>query len=160
MPVAFRLRLRPWYSRLNGLLALTLLGTGIATYLAWVALNEDEEAFCSGVGDCHAVQSSEYAEIGGMPIAVLGLGMYVALLGIVILRHSWQGEAPNVLRVWTFTIALSGVMYSAYLTYLEAFEIEAICVWCVASAVVVTLIMVLAIPDLRAGSSRSDARTV
>ena len=97
-----------------------------------------------------------------MPIALLGLGMYVTLLVLVAARRFWSraGEAglDRPLASATFGIALSGALYSAYLTYLELFEIDAICAWCVTSAVIVTLITVLSVPDLRvAGGSGARA---
>ena len=57
-------------ARENVLLFLAVVGVGIGGYLAWVALDAESEAFCSGVGDCHTVQSSEYAEVAGIPGAV------------------------------------------------------------------------------------------
>ena len=139
--------------RRDALLALAVLGTAVAAYLSWVALDSEQEAFCSGVGDCHTVQGSEFAEIAGVPSALLGLGMYVTLLALLAVRRFWPGgdeaglERP--LASATFGVALSGALYSGYLTYLELFEIEAICAWCVTSAVIVTLIAVLSVPDLR-----------
>ncbi len=136
------------------LLALAIAGVAVAGYLSWVALDDEQEAVCSGVGDCGAVQSSEFSEIAGVPIAVLGLGMYLALLALVAARRWWRalrgGEAPQALAGLTFALALGGTLYSAYLTWLELFEIEAICVWCVGSAVIVTLLMLLSLPDVRA----------
>ena len=137
------------------LLALAIAGVAVAGYLSWVALDDEQEAVCSGVGDCQTVQSSEYSEIAGVPIAVLGLGMYLALLALIAARRWWaalrDGEAPpQALAGLTFALALGGTLYSAYLTWLELFEIEAICIWCVASAVIVTLLLLLAAPDLRA----------
>ena len=146
--------------RRDAALALALLGAGIAGYLSWVAVAAEREAFCSGVGDCAAVQGSRYAEIGGVPIALLGLGMYLALLALLGARRLWPrvraGAPPRALSSLAFATALAGALYSAYLTYLELFEIEAICAWCVASAAVVTLIALLSAPDLRApdGASR------
>ena len=139
--------------RRDALLVLAVFGTGVAAYLSWVAIDSEQKPFCSGVGDCQAVQSSEFAEIGGVPIAVLGLGMYVTLLALVAARRFWsrasEAELDRPLASATFGVALSGALYSAYLTYLELFEIDAICAWCVASAVIVTLITVLSVPDLR-----------
>ncbi len=136
------------------LLALAIAGVVVAGYLSWVALDEGQEAACSGVGDCQTVQGSEFAEIAGVPIAVLGLGMYLALLALIAARRWWAAlrgeEPPQALAGLTFALALGGTLYSAYLTWLELFEIEAICVWCVGSAVIVTLLMLLAAPDLRA----------
>lgn len=139
--------------RRDALLALAVFGTGVAAYLSWVAIDSEQSPFCSGVGDCQAVQSSEFAEIGGVPIAVLGLGMYVTLLVLVAGRRFWsratEAGLDRPMASATFGVALSGALYSAYLTYLELFEIDAICAWCVASAVIVTLITVLSVPDLR-----------
>lgn len=137
------------------LLALAAAGAAIAGYLGWVALDAGQEAACGGVGNCGAVQGSRYAEIGGVPIALLGFGMYAALLALLAARRLWPrlrgGEAPpRALASLPFALAFGGTLYSAYLTYLELFVIEAICPWCVASAVVVTLIALLAAPDLRA----------
>ena len=144
------------------LLALAIAGVAVAGYLSWVALDEEQEAACSGVGDCQTVQGSEFAEIAGVPIAVLGLGMYLALLALIAARRWWaalrDGEAPpQALAGLTFALALGGTLYSAYLTWLELFEIEAICVWCVGSAVIVTLLMLLAAPDLRAAPRDIEA---
>ena len=136
------------------LLALAIAGVAVAGYLSWVALDEEQEAVCAGVGDCDTVQSSEFSEIAGVPIAVLGLGMYLVLLALLAARRWWSllrgGEAPQALASLTFALALGGTLYSAYLTWLELFEIEAICVWCVGSAVIVTLLMLLSVPDVRA----------
>jgi len=147
--------------RLDALLALSLAGVAIAAYLSWVALDPAAEAACSGVGDCQAVQGSEYADVAGIPVAVLGLAMYGALAALCALRRlgPWRADAagePAVLGVWCFALALAGTAFSAYLTYLELFVIEAICIWCVASALVVTAIALLAAADL-AGVRRAPA---
>lgn len=150
--------------RRDALLALVVAGTGVAAYLTWVAVDSEQQPFCSGVGDCQAVQSSEFAEIAGIPIAVLGLGMYVTLLALVAARRFWSGATEagldRPMASATFGVALSGALYSGYLTYLELFEIEAICAWCVASAVIVTLVMVLSVPDLRVAGGSGARPTV
>lgn len=142
--------------RLNVLLLLAALGTAVAAYLTFVALDTNVEPFCSGVGDCHTVQSSEYATVGPIPVAVLGLGMYLGLLGLIGARRFARGGADPRLALLTFALALSGALYSAYLTYLELFVIDAICVWCVISATIVTAIFVCSIPDL--GRARAELR--
>lgn len=135
--------------RLNLLLALTVLGVGISLYLTYVAIWEEGNAFCTGIGDCVRVQQSRYARVAGVPVAVLGLGMYTGLLTMLVLRRWRPGFLPRPLAVWTVALAAGGVVYSAYLTWLELAIIEAICVWCVGSATVVTMIFALAAPDLR-----------
>lgn len=67
-------RLRDWRPR--AMLTLALLGTSVAAYLSWVALDPNKEVACGVLGDCHAVQGSQYAEVAGVPVAVFGLLMY------------------------------------------------------------------------------------
>src|SRR4029450_7198026 len=84
------------------------------------------------------VQSSSYAVVAGIPIAILGLLMYVTMLGLVAVRL----KRPDLYAATTMAagaIALTGLLYSAYLTYVELFVIDAICQWCVVSAVLMTL---------------------
>ncbi len=139
--------------RLEVLIALSAIGVAIAVYLTWVALDANAEVACGPLGDCHTVQSSEYAEVAGVPVAALGLLMYMGLLGLVVARRVWR-SAPEALVPLTFALALSGMLYSAYLTWLELFVIDAICAWCVTSALLVTVIWVLTWPDLREARAR------
>jgi uncharacterized membrane protein len=133
------------------MLVLALAGTGVATYLSWVALDPNKEVACGVLGDCHAVQGSQYADIGSVPVAVFGLLMYLGLLALLTARVSNRGSESvrEALATLTFALALGGVVYSAYLTYLELAVIYAICIWCVTSASIVTALFVLAIPDAR-----------
>lgn len=137
-----------WNRRMDALVALSVAGGAISAYLSYVAIFSDDEVACGPVGDCHAVQSSIYAEVAGIPVAVLGLGLYLALLALTAYRR-WYADS-TLLRAWTFSIALSGVLYSAYLTYLEFFVIDAVCAWCVTSAAIVGAAFVLSLPDARA----------
>lgn len=118
--------------------ALAVAGVAVAAYLTYVHY-ADTEAFCiAGGGSCQRVQTSEYAELAGVPVAVLGLIGYVLILGSVWVR----GDAG---RLAGAVLALVGFGYSAYLTYRELFTIEAICQWCVASAVLMTALAVLTV---------------
>jgi uncharacterized membrane protein len=117
---------------------LAVAGIGIATYLTYVHYG-DVEAFCvAGGGGCEKVQTSEYAELAGIPVAVLGLIGYFLILGSL-----WvPGDSG---RLAGAVLSLSGFGFSAYLTYRELFTIDAICQWCVASAIVMTLLAVLTV---------------
>lgn len=126
---------------------LALLGMGISGYLAYVKLSHGV-AVCAGIGNCEIVQTSRYSEIVGIPIALLGFGMYAAIL----VAWAW-GRRPEAWMAdqmpWVlFGLSLAGTLYSAYLTYLEIFVIRAICPWCVASAAVVTVLCVLTARDV------------
>ena len=139
---------RVWLSRLQ--LILIVLGIGIAGYLTYVKLF-GLEAVCGGLGDCEAVQTSIYSELLGVPVSIWGLLSYLALLVVYLVKRSnWRGLG-NLARQGFFLLTLIGVVFSAYLTYLEIFVIHAICPWCVASAVVMTILFVLAIVDLFGG---------
>ena len=139
---------RVWLSRLQ--LILIVLGVGIAGYLTYVKLF-GLEPVCGGLGNCEAVQTSIYSELLGVPVAIWGLLSYLALLVVYLVKRSdWRGLG-NLARQGFFLLTLIGVVFSAYLTYLEVFVIHAICPWCVASAVVMIILFVLAIVDLFGG---------
>jgi uncharacterized membrane protein len=111
-------------------LVLAVLGIGVAGYLVYVHY-AGIEPVCNIAHGCHKVQTSKYAELAGVPVALLGLIAYVAILAALLAR----GEAARMLAA---LVALVGFGFSAYLTYRELFTIDAICQWCVASAVLMT----------------------
>ncbi|MFN8639318.1 MAG: vitamin K epoxide reductase family protein [Dehalococcoidia bacterium] len=131
------------------MLGLVIAGTVVSAYLVKVALDPDKVIACGPVGDCHTVQSSQYAEVAGVPVAAFGLLMYVGLLALVGARVARVGSEATqaAFGTLTFSLALGGVVYSLYLTYLELAVIHAICIYCVTSAAIITVVFVLAIPD-------------
>jgi uncharacterized membrane protein len=127
------------------LAVVAVAGLAVAGYLTAVRAAGDDPACVIG-GGCHTVQNSEYSELAGIPVAVLGLLAYAVLLGAAI------AAGPLARTVGLFT-ALVGVGFSAYLTYLELFVIDAICAWCVSSAVLIVIALVITILRARAGSA-------
>jgi uncharacterized membrane protein len=116
---------------LRAALALALAGAVVAGYLTWVHF--DLGVLVCGVGDCHAVQTSPYATIGPVPIALLGLGFFLSIAALSVVR--WRYPALSWPATFVaFLIALGGVLYFVYLTYLEVAVIGAICQWCVLAA--------------------------
>jgi uncharacterized membrane protein len=115
---------------------LALAGLAVSGYLTYVHY-AGIEPVCAGGGGCERVQTSKYAELAGIPVAVLGLVGYA----LILVASQLRGEAA---RMATALAALVGFGFSAYLTYLELFEIDAICHWCLASAVLMTVLAVLA----------------
>ena len=111
---------------------LALLGLAISVYLTYVHY-AGIEPVCSSISNCERVQSSDYAELLGIPVAVLGIAGYAAILASLRLRVDV-----------TALLAYLAVAFSAYLTWAELFKIDAICQWCVASAIVTLVIAVLA----------------
>jgi uncharacterized membrane protein len=121
--------------------ALSVIGLFVAGYLTFVEVTHTE-AVCGPVGDCNTVQQSPYAMLFGvLPLGVLGLIGYVAILISWALlnygpknRHSLAAQA-----LWGIT--LFGTLFSIYLTYLEPFVIGATCIWCLTSAILMTLLL-------------------
>jgi uncharacterized membrane protein len=111
---------------------LAVLGIAIAGYLVYVHY-AGIAPICNIAHGCEKVQSSKYAELAGIPVALLGLIGYVGILAALLA----PGEAA---RLSAAAIALVGFGFSAWLTYLELARIDAICQWCVASAVLMTLL--------------------
>jgi uncharacterized membrane protein len=133
--------------RLRGVvLVLGLAGLAVAGYLTYVHYAE-LEPLCGLGGDCERVQTSQWAEVAGIPVAVLGLAGYALILASLLV----PGDLG---RVACATLALAGFGFSAYLTYREVFTIEAICTWCVASAVLMTALAVVACLRVLRGGAR------
>jgi uncharacterized membrane protein len=112
-------------------------GLAIAAYLTAVHYGGGEPV-CAVAHGCTIVQQSEYAELAGIPVALLGLGGYVAILASL----ARDGEAW---RTATAFLALAGFGFSAWLTYVEVVRLDAICIWCVGSAVCMTLLAGLSV---------------
>jgi uncharacterized membrane protein len=136
-----------WRGR--AMVMLAALGAAVAGYLTW-AHYSGALALCAGAGGCEAVQASRFATVAGVPVALLGLGLYLALLGLAVWRTGRGLAAPGGVALALFGLALAGTLYSAYLTYLELRVIGALCPWCVGSAALVTAICALAAWDLAA----------
>lgn len=127
---------------------LTLVGIGVAAYLAFVEVT-GAEAVCGPVGDCNTVQRSPYATIFGVPVGLVGVVGYAALLTMWVAGRALSGDRARLARRATWWVALGAVGFSLYLTALEPFVIGASCAWCLSSAVVTTLILVAATPERR-----------
>jgi uncharacterized membrane protein len=122
---------------------LAVLGVIVSGYLSWSHLVNAQPMLCSEGGGCDTVQSSRYSEIGEIPVALLGVAGYLAILGTLILDKSLLPLAESA-PLLTFGLSLIGVLYSAYLTYLELFVILAICFYCVTSALIMVAVFVIA----------------
>ncbi len=106
------------------------------------------QAVCLGVGDCEAVNTSIYSELLGIPVALLGALTYatIILLNVGLLSGLLSELAARI----QFFLVMLGVLFSAYLTYIELFVLHTICPWCVISAMLISAIMLLSVPALRA----------
>ena len=125
---------------------LSILGLVDSIYLAWIKL-ANATAACAGIGDCESVNNSPYAEIAGIPIAVLGAGAYLLMISLLLMEpraEFWKENSPLIV----FGLSLVGVLYSAYLTYVEVAILHAICPYCVISAVLLVAILAISVVRL------------
>jgi uncharacterized membrane protein len=128
--------------------ALALVGFFVALYLWLHQIGVGGELKC-GTGACETVQTSPWAQQFGIPVAFYGVLGYAAILAVALvgLQPAWLGRrGPSVLLA---ALATGGVLFSGWLTYLELFVIHAICRWCVGSAVIITVIWLVALAGLR-----------
>jgi uncharacterized membrane protein len=128
---------------MTAILVFTTIGFLDAAYLTYVHYNLGALACFgahSGHSSCLTVQSSTWAKVAGVPVAVLGLLGYIGLFASYWFTGRFDRELG---RAAGFCIALIGFGFSMYLTYRELFSIHAICEWCVGSAVCMTVLVVL-----------------
>jgi uncharacterized membrane protein len=125
------------------------IGLGVAAYLSFVEVT-GTRAVCGPVGDCNTVQQSEYARLFGvLPVGVLGMAGYVGMIGLWLIGLLGRGSAARAGRMGAWVFAILATVFSAYLTFLEPFVIGATCVWCLSSAVISTLLLLVMTPAVR-----------
>jgi uncharacterized membrane protein len=127
---------------------LAMIGLFIALYLTLYKMGVIGSLTCS-IGSCEMVNSSRWAQLLGVPVAGWGVFFYLDVLIITLIGIQPPFAATPVVSWLLVLWAAFGAVFSAWLTYLELFRIRAICIWCVASACIVTCILVLSILDLR-----------
>jgi uncharacterized membrane protein len=120
------------------LTVLTVIGLGVASYLTYVHY-AGIKPVCTAGGSCLKVQTSVYSKLAGVPVALIGLLGYIAILGSLLAPESENS------RFATMALTLVGFGFSAYLTYRELFSIHAVCEWCASSAVILTVMTCLSV---------------
>ena len=126
---------------------LSLIGFFVAAYLLLWKIGLFGELACS-TGGCETVQTSEYSDFLGFPVALYGVAGFVSMfvVGLAGLQPRWIGRRePTILLIGLSGV---GVAFSAYLTYLEASVIHAWCQWCIASAIIVTSVFAISLVGL------------
>jgi uncharacterized membrane protein len=136
---------------------LSLVGILIALYLTLYKIGIVGNLTCS-VGSCETVNTSRWSMLFGLPVAAWGLAAYVALFALA-LAGTTDRYAGSPTISWVL-VALAGwsLVFSAWLTYLELFVINAICIWCVTSAVLLVAIFVASLVDLKGARSAKGAK--
>lgn len=108
---------------------LALAGAAVAGYLTWAHF-ADTSVVCPTGGGCEAVQQSEYAELAGVPVALLGLGAYATILALTGWDVPWA-------RLAGAALAFAALLFSLFLLALQVFVIDALCTWCVVNDVAI-----------------------
>jgi uncharacterized membrane protein len=135
------------------LVVLAVVGLGWASYLTYVHYS-GAAPVCSIKGNpCSQVQKSAYSELAGVPVALIGaIGYLLILCSLLVLREDEQA------RFVTMALTLGGFGFSVYLTYREVFTLHKICEDCVASAVIMTILMCLSVWRFLRGDVDAAAR--
>jgi uncharacterized membrane protein len=132
--------------------AVMVVGLGISAYTAYTSV-ENVAPMCGPIGSCESVQNSEYANIFGIPMGVLGLLGYGAILVTWLMGRKLAPRGGGW-RWLPWAIALFGVLFSLRLTALEPFVIGATCLWCLGSAVSITITLWLLSAETRMRDER------
>jgi len=126
---------------------LAVIGLGVAIYLTVIEVTSIP-AICGPIGDCNTVQQSPYSRVFGLiPVGVLGALGYLGILGAWLWGKFSSGKMAAYMPLAIFGMGIFGTLFSVYLTYLELFVIKAVCIWCLSSAVIITLLMLVSLPS-------------
>ena len=128
--------------------ALALAGIFVALYLLLYKLGMIGALSCA-VGSCEIVNTSRWATFLGIPVAGWGVGFYIGMFVLAMVSTRDEFAESKTVSLILLAVATTGVLFSGWLTYLELFKIHAICQWCVISAIIVTIIFLVALADYR-----------
>lgn len=135
---------------------IALVGVFVATYLAFYKAGLIGTLAC-GTGSCETVQQSPWANLFGLPVAVWGVGYYLAVFALAFAGTLDRWSEDRRLALALVLLTGWGVLFSAWLTYLELFVIHAICRYCVVSAILAVMVFVLSLWDWRKSAPGSPA---
>jgi len=122
---------------------LALGGIAVSSYLAYGSI-ADSSLYCEIGHGCDAVQASEYSVVLGVPIAVWGALLYLAIFATATVGACLPYRSWGLPSLALFGMGLAGTTYSGYLAWVELYRIESVCMWCTASAIIVTAILIAA----------------
>jgi len=128
---------------------LAMAGMGVAAYLTY-SHYANQPIACAGLHGCQAVENSEYSKLAGIPVAVLGMLFCAGLLALVVARLVRLPLTEEWASVAAFSMTLTGVAFAAYLTYIELFVVEDVCIWCASFATIITVAWLITIVDVLA----------
>jgi uncharacterized membrane protein len=127
-------------------IALVILGLLVSIYMT-VYKYSHIEAMCIGSGDCSTVNASRYSEVNGIPVAVIGILGYAAILATLYFEPRNPFFRQNG-TLMVFGMALTGFLFTVWLIYVEIVLIKALCPFCLTSQTAMTIIFILAVVRL------------
>jgi uncharacterized membrane protein len=127
-------------------LVLAVIGILVSVYMTIYKITSDNR-MCLGSGDCSTVNSSKYAAIYGIPVALVGMGGYAAILLLHLLENRNNLMRRNA-TLFIFGLALTGFLFTVYLVYVEVALLKALCPFCVTSQIVMTIIFIISVVRL------------
>ena len=127
-------------------IALAILGTLVSVYMTIFKLTENQK-MCLGNGGCSVVNSSSYSEVSGIPVALVGVGGYLAILAVLLIENRNKFFKQNGTLI-VFGLSLVGFLFTLYLIYVELALIHALCPFCVTSQITMTLLFILSVTRL------------
>ena len=130
-----------WLYRIS--IALSVLGVLVSAYMTVYKLTENN-SMCLGSGDCATVNASVYSEVNGVPVAVIGVGGYLAILVLLLFENRSKFLKKNGTTI-VFGLALFGFLFTLYLIYVETALIRAYCPFCVTSQITMTILFILSV---------------
>jgi uncharacterized membrane protein len=124
-------------------IALTIIGLLVSVYMTIYKITSND-SMCIGSKDCSVVNASRYSEVYGIPVAVLGILGYAAILGVLLFEGKTGFLQQNGTMVF-FGLSLTGFLFTLYLIFVEVALIKAYCPFCIASQSAMTLIFILSV---------------
>ena len=146
----WRPNLHPWLW-----LSTVLCGLGIVVsgYLAYKRMAGGSLA-CTRWAQCDVVNNSLYSKFLGIPVSLIGLVAYLVLLALAVAALRTDGRVQRQMLLLSLLFSIGGVGFSVYLTYIEIYVIEALCSWCVASAIIITLLAIVGVVNVLRSAPR------
>lgn len=123
--------------------ALAVIGVLVSVYMTIYKVTGNE-GMCLGSGDCSTVNASRFSEVNGIPVAVIGVIGYLAILGVHLFENRIAFIRQNA-TLMLFGMGLVGFVFTVWLVYVEIAILKALCPFCVTSQVAMTLIFILAV---------------
>ncbi len=146
-------------NRRQGIVLAALVGLFIATYLTLYKLGIIATLPCTGISSCEEVQGTRWASFLGLPVALWGAGYYVTVLTLALAGLTERYEGSRSLARTLALLTGWGLLFSGWLTSLEAFQIHYWCIFCLASASIAVVLFALAALDYRSVAAETATAT-